>query len=903
MKTSYRLLLMLSVELLGSATATAQTANQHVPHASMWLLPAGQGTQVAFDFDGEGEEYVCNWGMDTAWDNTGNQTRGANWIGRENVGVGRLSYNPCDPINDDGTLTSAQKSQLDTRIAHLKSTGTTVAILNPATDDQSLMEQNYTAKGATAWFGIIKASVVYAKSKGITFAGIIPFNESDYASWGQGTQAELQEVARLIKEDSEIGDIPVCTGATLNCDQASSWYNCAKPYVGMGATHQLAGTFDSYANFFTEVTQDGNVGVMDEMHNVMEAMVGVNYGATYGIWWGYEAMARGYFCRANRPGGARLGYGENRSAWSAASVYRLPDGQVDAFLGVSERQASNSDWEFVSTGRDVYFDGYGPVRVFSMHMPGGTGYQTDDQRNAERMIRVTAGADVQPFAIGTDTIIIMNKKSKMVLSPQSGSMTSGTYVVQSAYKQGNDYQKWIVSPTSDQIGGEFGFFKFENLKTPSMHLNLLNYSESEGGEYIIYPGDTAANELFTFEYAGDGDFYILNKHSGLYLQMRNGSTINGVRVQQAAFTGEATQRWRLLPIDAACELNAPAAPQGLTATPQIGSVRLDWTANTEDDLDGYIVLRGTATADSTRWDVIGRRVQGTAFVDNSCAPGGEYIYKVKAIDRSCNMSVVSDSVVASTSGTQGLVAQWQFDGDLSDLTCNEMDAVVANDASYNAISKKSGEKCLALDGSSQYVQLPYQVGNLRELTICGWVYMTDRNSTWQRLFDFGNGTDQYMFLTPYSGSDMRFAIKNGGDEQVLSTTRLASGWRHVAVTMGTEGVSLYVDGEEEASTTDITLRPADFNPVLCYLGRSQYAADPLLKGRIDDVRIYNYPLTASELQAVMDDTVNAIHAPKTGEDTTGEAADGPCYDLSGRRLTGVPAHGIYIRNGKKVLAQ
>lgn len=881
-----------------AACATAWGQSERPAHSSMWLR-AVEGTSVPFRYDGEGQEFVCHWGMDTAWDNTGNQTRGTNWIGRDVMGVGRLSYNPCDPINSDGTLTSAQKTQLDTRIAHLKATGTTNAILNCATDDQPTMEQNYTAQGPEAWFGIIKASVLYAQQKGITMVGIIPFNESDYSGWGQGSQADLKEIARLISEDDEIGSIPVCTGATLNCDYASSWYNCAKPYVSMGATHQLAGDFDHYADFFTEVVGDGHVGVMDEMHNVMEAMVGVNYGATYGIWWGYEAMARGYFCRANQPGGQRLGYAENRSAWGAASVYRLPDGQVDAFLGVSERQASDCDWVFTSLDRDVYYDGYGPVRSFFMHMPGGTGYQTDDQRNAERMIRVTAGADVQPFELGLDTVVIMNRNSRFVLTPSAGnSMTSGTDIRQNLYKQTNTYQQWVLTPTSDRIGGEFGFFTLRNLRNTNMALNLLNYSEQAGGTYIVYPNDSAANELFTFEYAGDGDFYIINKHSGLYLDVRNSSKMGGAVVQQSAFSGADSQRWRILQPEATCELVAPEAPQGLVATPQLASVRLDWQPNTTDtDLSAYLVLRGrVVSADSTQWDVIGRGVEGTSFVDNTCDPSVSYIYKVRAIDQACNLSLCSDSVVCQTTGERGLVAQWQLDGTTLDASSNLMDAALAGTANYNSLAKRSGSKSLTLDGSTNYLLLPHEAANQSELTVCAWVFASDRTSTWQRIFDFGNGTSQYLFLTPYSGSDMRLVAKNGGDEQILSASRLASGWHHVAATLGPDSVTLYVDGETVASSTELTIRPADFHPVLCYIGRSQFDADPLLKGRIDDVRIYSYALSADEVKAVTEDTADAIHG--VSSDAAAQT-DGPIYDLSGRRLPDVPAHGLYIQNGKK----
>ena len=88
-------------------------------------------------------------------------------------------------------------------------------------------------------------------------------------------------------------------------------------------------------------------------------------GMQTGIWWGWAEYARGEFCKASRTGGERLAYAENRPKWSAASVYRAPDGKVQAFGGASERQANTSSYNFISTDRVVYYDGVGPQRVFN----------------------------------------------------------------------------------------------------------------------------------------------------------------------------------------------------------------------------------------------------------------------------------------------------------------------------------------------------------------------------------------------------------------------------------------------------------------------------------------------------------------------------------------------------------
>jgi hypothetical protein len=73
----------------------------------------------------------------------------------------------------------------------------------------------------------------------------------------------------------------------------------------------------------------------------------------------------------------------------------------------------------------------------------------------------------------------------------------------------------------------------------------------------------------------------------------------------------------------------------------------------------------------------------------------------------------------------------------------------------------------------------------QDITIAMWVDW-DGGTNWQRIFDFGNGPGEYLYLSPKSGSNtLRFAIVNNGTEQQLNTTPLVAGqWTHLAVTLG-----------------------------------------------------------------------------------------------------------------------
>ena len=867
MKTiSYTIMKRLLAWLIALSFTTLASAQREnvTPTSSSWLQANGNGnTLLPFEYNGNGKEYVIDWGLDVAWNWDVNVNRGTNHIGKEHLKVGRVSFQTTDLVDSEGNLSNAQRSELNRRLNNIAKSGVKDIIFN--SDQEAYYPHaeyvaNYYGK-PYEWYRLIKASVKYAKGRGYNTVTVSPFNEPDYTGWKQGSKANFKEVARLISEDEEMAGIRISAGNTLNCDQASSWYNAVKPYVTEGNTHQLAGSFDNYVKFWQEVARDGNHVTADELHNTMEAFVAAHYGMQTGIWWGFDGVCRGQYCRATSGGGAELGYAENRNNWTAGCVYRLPNGRVKAFMGASERQARPTTYEMVSLDRDAYFDGYGPYRSYPMLIPAdanGT-YQSANQKNAERLVEIYSGEDVPPCPVDTGTYVLMNMNSKMMMSIQGGSTNNATAVVQNSSKNVQPYQQWVIEKVSNTIGGDFSYVYIKSARNQSMLLDVLNWSLNNGGSTIVYTGDGGTNEQWHLEYAGNGSYYIQSRYSGLYLQTASAST--NVAVTQAAFTGKEQQKWRFMPIDAARELDAPAAPTGLEAKAQSASVILNWEANTDSDLDGYMVLRGEETADGTvDWNMIGRLIQGTKFIDNSLEQNKTYYYKVKAIDRSRNQSEASEIITAQTSGEKALIAEYEFDDSNIDNTENYFDAAMNGTSTYaNSIKSrlKSGTKYLSLDGTNNFLSLPYQVGNQKEMTICTWFYTISSQGNWQRIFDFGNGTEQYMFFTPNSGSDARLVLKNGGDEQILKATRMNStAVKHLAITLGADSVCIYLDGEQIASSTDITIRPSDFKPVLCYIGKSQFANDPLLRGILDDFRIYNYALSAEEIAAVMEDSTN-----------------------------------------------
>ncbi|XEC93010.1 LamG-like jellyroll fold domain-containing protein [Paenibacillus tarimensis] len=198
------------------------------------------------------------------------------------------------------------------------------------------------------------------------------------------------------------------------------------------------------------------------------------------------------------------------------------------------------------------------------------------------------------------------------------------------------------------------------------------------------------------------------------------------------------------------------------------------------------------------------------------------------------------------------VSLYSFEGDANN-TFGSNGGNVTGSPAYSA--GKIGQ-AIELNGANSYVTLPQaqHLSNADRITIATWVYWNG-SSQWQRIFDFGNNTNQYMFLTPRSGNNtLRFGIRNGGGEQIVQTSQLsANEWVHVGVTLGDGSLKLYVNGELKAENNNNPIKPSDFIPSKNYIGKSQWP-DPLFSGKIDEFRIYGSVLSADEIKALYNKT-------------------------------------------------
>lgn len=93
----------------------------------------------------------------------------------------------------------------------------------------------------------------------------------------------------------------------------------------------------------------------------------------------------------------------------------------------------------------------------------------------------------------------------------------------------------------------------------------------------------------------------------------------------------------------------PATPTGLTATPNVDDVSLDWAPNTESDLLGYLVYRDgilLTASEALPPDLRPYAITADAWLDENVGDG-QRRYRVAAIDRAGNVSALSDEVTVT----------------------------------------------------------------------------------------------------------------------------------------------------------------------------------------------------------------------------------------------------------------
>lgn len=210
-----------------------------------------------------------------------------------------------------------------------------------------------------------------------------------------------------------------------------------------------------------------------------------------------------------------------------------------------------------------------------------------------------------------------------------------------------------------------------------------------------------------------------------------------------------------------------------------------------------------------------------------------------------------------------MIVEYTFDtttfsgSNIKNVVSSNYEATTVNSATYSTSNYRQGDASLYLQSSlSQYVNVntSFTTGT-NGITFCCW-FQSNSSGNYARIFEFSSGTrtDIICVFVDFGPSNnwLYVSIFSGGASGDVSTGYTTSvndsTWRHMAwVIMPSKTNYLYINGSL-ASTFTTTYYPPSVSRT-GYFGNNSYG-NSLYNGYIDDFRIYNTPLTASQISTI-----------------------------------------------------
>jgi hypothetical protein len=247
-----------------------------------------------------------------------------------------------------------------------------------------------------------------------------------------------------------------------------------------------------------------------------------------------------------------------------------------------------------------------------------------------------------------------------------------------------------------------------------------------------------------------------------------------------------------------------------------------------------------------------------------------------------------------------LVGQWQFEGNLNDISGNGNDATTQGDA----VIENDPERGLVavLDGSGDYLEILHSNSlNITgdQITLASWVYFDDVSGgpeiVLAKIVQEGQHSAPYFAynLCILSNGTPRFFLTTSGTQRRLpGSPNFESGrWYHMAGTYDGSEMILYVDGEVSA-TMNATGNINGYDEPL-FLGINGARGEPM-DGKIDDVRIYDHALDQVEIQALMLQVGGGYPYAMALSPKEGEIHEDTWINISWRPGDYAVSHDVYI---------
>ena len=292
-----------------------------------------------------------------------------------------------------------------------------------------------------------------------------------------------------------------------------------------------------------------------------------------------------------------------------------------------------------------------------------------------------------------------------------------------------------------------------------------------------------------------------------------------------------------------------------------------WTASTDSGgIARYNVYRSTTAGFTPAPTNRIAQPTGTSYNDTGVTGGTTYYYRVTAEDNAGNASIASNeaSALVPIGPPPGLVAAYGFDAgagtSAADQSGSGNNGTLTNATWAGAGNGKFGN-ALSFNGTNAFVNVPdsNSLDLTSGMTIEGWVKPNVVSGFHTFIVKERPGDLVYGLYSSSDANRPQSQVTVGGTARLVDGTASipAGAWTHLAATYDGAVERLFVNGTQAASLTIAGTILTSTSPVK--IGGNAIWGE-WFNGLIDEVRIYNRALSASEIQGDMNVSIGAPDA-------------------------------------------
>jgi triacylglycerol esterase/lipase EstA (alpha/beta hydrolase family) len=228
---------------------------------------------------------------------------------------------------------------------------------------------------------------------------------------------------------------------------------------------------------------------------------------------------------------------------------------------------------------------------------------------------------------------------------------------------------------------------------------------------------------------------------------------------------------------------------------------------------------------------------------------GTHVFNFRVKDNTGMWSSVTSQEFLKSATRNGLVAYYPFNGNANDESGNENNGAVSG-ATLTTDRFGNDDSAFEFDGSDDYIEISHDpVLNISDsIAISIWIkYDNSPASSYEDIVMKGNST--YGFQFSLSDGQIMFHVLSDGWRNLNSgVTPEPNKWYHIVGTYDGKVQKIYINGELKATADWEGTIATSTDPL--YFGYKVAGDNNWYKGSLDDFRLYNRSLTATEVDSL-----------------------------------------------------